>query len=102
MDTLRQPSKVDPMIRFKLALASNHCTNSTPSSWRSGNPFVPPPVSYKKGGKEIDIDSFQTILYVGIWTCSAINKLGSDHRDIRFSAYTTCSNNALLLIKFID
>ncbi|KAL3886510.1 hypothetical protein ACJMK2_026495 [Sinanodonta woodiana] len=49
---------------------------------RSGNSFVPPPVSYKEGGKEIDIDSFQSMLYGGTWTCSAVNKLGSDHRDI--------------------
>ncbi|KAL3886467.1 hypothetical protein ACJMK2_026452 [Sinanodonta woodiana] len=49
---------------------------------RSGNSFVPPPVSYKEGGKEIDIDSFQSMLYGGTWTCNAINKLGSDHRDI--------------------
>ncbi|KAK3602307.1 hypothetical protein CHS0354_001743 [Potamilus streckersoni] len=48
-----------------------------------GNAYVPPPVSYKDGGKEIDIDSFQSILYGGTWTCNAINKLGSDHRDIR-------------------
>ncbi|KAL3886025.1 hypothetical protein ACJMK2_026049 [Sinanodonta woodiana] len=49
---------------------------------RSGNAYVPPPVSYKDGGKEIDIDSFQSMLYGGTWTCNAINKLGSDHRDI--------------------
>ncbi|KAL3886469.1 hypothetical protein ACJMK2_026454 [Sinanodonta woodiana] len=49
---------------------------------RSGNPFIPPPVSYKEGGTEIDIDSFQSMLYGGTWTCNAINKLGSDHRDI--------------------
>ncbi|KAL3886512.1 hypothetical protein ACJMK2_026497, partial [Sinanodonta woodiana] len=49
---------------------------------RSGNSFVPPPVSYKEGGKEIEIDSFQSMLYGGTWTCNAINKLGSDHRDI--------------------
>ncbi|KAL3886509.1 hypothetical protein ACJMK2_026494 [Sinanodonta woodiana] len=32
---------------------------------RSGNPFIPPPVSYKEGGTEIDIDSFQSMLYGG-------------------------------------
>ncbi|KAK3602309.1 hypothetical protein CHS0354_001745 [Potamilus streckersoni] len=49
---------------------------------RFGNAYVPPPVSYKDGGKEIDIDSFQNVLYGGTWTCNAINKLGSVHRDI--------------------
>ncbi|KAL3886365.1 hypothetical protein ACJMK2_026363 [Sinanodonta woodiana] len=49
---------------------------------RSGNAYVPPPVTYKDGGKELDIDSFQSVLYGGTWTCNAINKLGTDHRDI--------------------